>query len=847
MTASHPALRRAVLAWTLPMLATALVDEASAKGRHMATRAPVSDPVPVAPHHAAPLLALRWAVEGHTEHQMQAALTIRNTGPTPVALSGWAIQFSSIPAILPGEPGDGVEVTTLAGPLVRVRPQVKPGRFLQPGETLSLRLRYHEAVLLPDKAPMAPYLVFDGDSGRGLALADYHADLTAPIVSPETRFARNERLFSVPAAPLAPVFPTPLSSVVHQGKLALTGAFAVEAPPALAGEAALVRALAAQTHESGKIGRAVPVKLALGAVPGQTGAEAYRLEITSTEVTITGTSAAGVYYGVQSLRQIVAQAADKTLPVIDIIDAPRFGYRGLLVDVARNFQSKDHVLAIIDLMARLKLNRLHFHLTDDEGWRLAIPALPELTTVGARRGQDYVAGTMLPPAYGSGPDPADPHGSGFYTAQDYVEILAYARARHIEVIPEVEMPGHARAAVKTMAERARRLRQAGDPHADDWLLADPADRSTYRSAQGYADNVLDPGMPGTYRFVEAVVEELARLHTRAGTPLRQMQIGGDELADGAWEGSPAALRAMAGLPGKSAQVADLWDSFYDRVTAILAARGIRPAGWEELGLRKEHANGTVTRKVSTHFLPQAPTLFVWDNLGSSGDLANRLANAGFAVVLAPATNFYFDMAQERDRAEAGHDWAAYTDLEDVFRVDPLALPGTDAAGMTGLSASGRTHVAGIEATLFSETVRAPWRLGHMLLPRLYGLAERAWAPAPAWAGLSGPAREQAYLADWAAFATQVGTRLLPELDRAQPQLDWRIPPPGLVVRGGQVLANSALPGLTLRYTRDGSRPDARSPKVDGPISLPEGGAAQITVAAFSSTGRSGRPVTITQP
>ena len=167
-----------------------------------------------------------------------------------------------------------------------------------------------------------------------------------------------------------------------------------------------------------------------------------------------------------------------TFRALRIVDAPRFGYRGLMLDVARNFQPKATVLRTLDLMAQYKLNVLHFHLTEDEGWRLEIPSLPELTSVGARRGHTLDSSAFLPPAFSSGPEIDQPFGSGFYSRADYVEILKHAAARHIEVVPELEMPGHARAAIKAMEARARRLTQAGDAEgAGRYLLSDPEDRS----------------------------------------------------------------------------------------------------------------------------------------------------------------------------------------------------------------------------------------------------------------------------------------------------------------------------------------------------------------------------------
>src|SRR5262249_3160313 len=158
------------------------------------------------------------------------------------------------------------------------------------------------------------------------------------------------------------------------------------------------------------------------------------------------------------------------------------------------------------------LNTLHFHLTDDEGWRLEIAGLPELTEVGSRRGHSTRQQDRLPPAYGPGPNVSNSYGTGYYRRVDYIEILRYAAARQIKVIPEIERPGHARAALISMAARARRLAEVQGSNTNEYLLTEPQDKSAYESAQNYHDNVLNPGLPSTYLFIDHVVTDLVALH-----------------------------------------------------------------------------------------------------------------------------------------------------------------------------------------------------------------------------------------------------------------------------------------------------------------------------------------------
>jgi hexosaminidase len=515
-----------------------------------------------------------------------------------------------------------------------------------------------------------------------------------------------------------------------------------------------------------------------------------------------------------------------------------------MLDVARNFQPKAAVLRTLDLLARYKLNVLHLHLTEDEGWRIELPSLPELTAVGARRGHPLDSGRHLPPAFGSGPDIDRPWGSGFYSRADYVEILRYAAARHIEVIPELEMPGHARAAVKAMDAR---YRTTGD---GQYLLSDPEDRSVYTSAQGYHDNVMNPVLESTYRFVERAVGDLVAIHREAGVPLRHLHMGGDEVPAGVWEGSPA-VQAYLKAHGL-ASVDDLWFVFYSRVEQILKAHDLPLSGWEEIAVRKTRRDGQATVMANPEFAARGWRAYVWNNRpgGGAEDLAYRLANGGYEVVLSPVSHLYFDLAWNQNPEETGLDWGGYVDLSKPFqfipfdyyrnvRADPAVFVGKDR-----LTAYGRAHVVGIQANLWSETLGAEGRLEYMLLPRLFGLAERAWAPDPDWARERDPERSASlYREAWSRFVNVVGQRELPRLDREVPGVTYRIPTPGLKLEGGMVRCSVELPGFTLRYTSDGSEPTARSALVRGPIPF----RGTVRVAAFNTTGRKGYTASLAAP
>jgi hexosaminidase len=819
-------------------------------------------------------LQLRWELkedvfrDAADEGASRVAFTLTNRDAKPLAARGWAIYYSALHEPSPGTVQGGVAIERVTGDLQRIVPgPAFPG--VAPGE--AVRFEYLTPLLTNISfAPAGPYVVFDEAPAKGHPITDYVAvPFERPsqhgrdprAVTPEAQYALDEATRDIPVEALPPVFPTPLSLQKREGELRLATLPSIEAPPELQAEASFAAEYLRPffTRPSAK-GATATLRLETGTVEGQASPEAYVLVVDPGEgVRIRGASPAGVFYGLQSLRSLlpVAPTPGKgvTLSALRIVDAPRFGYRGFFLDVARNFQPKAAVLRTLDLMARYKLNVFHFHLADDEGWRIEIPSLPELTAVGARRGHTLDSSHFLPPAYGSGPDVDRPYGSGFFSKADYAEILRYAAARHIEVIPEIEMPGHARAAIKAMEARFRALSAGGDAEgAKRYLLSDPEDTSEYTSAQLYHDNVINPALPSTYAFVERVVQDLVALHREAGVPLCNLHMGGDEVPAGVWQRSPA-VQAYLKEHGLGS-VDDLWFVFYGRVAEVLKAHGIPLSGWEEIAVRSTRLDGQPKLIPNPGFADRGWKAYVWNNVPGWGgeDLAYRLANGGYEVVLCPVSNLYFDLAWNPNPEEPGLDWGGYVDLRKPFefipfdyyrnvRLDRRGNPLDPAVfvGKDRLTDYGRSNVLGVQANIWSETLNAEGRLEYKLLPKLFGLVERAWAPDPAWARERDEQKSAALFREaWSEFVNVLGKRELPRLVREVPGLSYRIPKPGLNPVGGQVRCSLEIPGFVLRYTTDGSEPTVRSPEVRGPIPL----APVVRVAAFDTTGRKGRTATL---
>jgi hexosaminidase len=819
-------------------------------------------------------LALRWELVDDVFPEggpglSRAAFTLTDRDAKPLAPSGWAIYFNALLEPQEGSVGAGFAIEPVTGTLQRLVPG--PGfAGLAPGA--SVRIEYLTWLLVNRSlAPKGPYIVFDDAKDQGYALKDYvavpferspRADGRGPrLVTPPDEFALDAVVRDLPENELPPVFPTPVAVSRGTGELRLTAMPKVETADALRNEAAFAEEYLRPRLGKARAGEGSALRLETGAVAGQTSPEAYELVVDpAAGIRVVGASPAGVFYGLQSLRSLMPPAStrDLVLPAIRVVDAPRFGYRGFMLDVARNFQPKEAVLRTLDLLSRYKLNVFHFHLTDDEGWRLDIPSLPELTAVGARRGHTLDSTRFLPPAYGSGPEVGGPWGSGFYSRADYVEILRYAAARHIEVIPEIEMPGHARAAIKAMEARYRAREKAGDPSgARQYLLSDAGDRSVYTSAQGYHDNVMNPALESTYAFIDRVVADLVEVHGEAGVPLRHLHMGGDEVPGGVWEGSPAVQTWLKGHA--LASVDDMWFVFYGRVEQILKAHGLPVSGWEEIAVRKTRVDGRRVLIPNPEFAARGWRAYVWNNVpgGGAEDLAYRLANGGYEVVLCPVSNVYFDLAWNPNPEEPGLDWGGYVDLRKPFQFVPFdyyrnvrldhrghPLDPSVFVGKDHLTDYGKDHVVGIQGALWSETLGAEGRLGYQMLPKLLALAERAWAPDPDWAREQDPTKSEGlYLEAWSRFVNVLGKRELPRLDREVPGIGYRIPTPGLKVEDGAVHWSVELPGFTLRYTTDGSEPTARSPEVRGAIPF----RGTVRVAAFDTTGRKGHTAHMVAP
>jgi hexosaminidase len=410
--------------------------------------------------------------------------------------------------------------------------------------------------------------------------------------------------------------------------------------------------------------------------PNATGAEGYQLAVTPRGITIAASRPAGLFYGAITLWQLMTQtdgpAHSIAIPAVTIVDTPRFAWRGLLLDSVRHFQSVAFIKSFLDAMAREKLNVLQWHLTDDQGWRLEIKKYPRLTAIGGWRvpagaaaQHDIDPATGKPRLYG-----------GFYTQAQVREIVAYAAARHITIVPEIEMPGHALAAIVAYP----RLGSVPNP---------PAQPSSDWGVFPYLYNVDD----GTFAFLEDVLTE-----TMALFPSTYIHVGGDEAVKDQWKASATIQARMHALGIADEDALQSW--FIARIGQFLKAHGRRLIGWDEI------LQGGV---------PPDATITSWRGI----DGAITAAKAGHDAVLSPAPVLYLDNRQVEGATEPSGR-GAIVSLADVYGFEPAPA---------ALSELERKHIIGVQANIWTEHIREEQNVAYAAFPRAAALAELGWSPA----------------------------------------------------------------------------------------------------------------------
>ena len=517
------------------------------------------------------------------------------------------------------------------------------------------------------------------------------------------------------------------------------------------------------------------IRLFLNATPDQhIGKEGYQLKVVPNQgISIFANEAAGLFYGTQTLLQLFpAQVETRdglknspiAIPAIEISDYPRFGWRGLMFDVARHFFTKQEVKDFIDQMVKYKYNLLHLHLTDDEGWRLEIKSLPKLTSVGAWRvNKTGNFGTFAAPEKD---EPKD-YG-GFYTQEDIKEIIQYAKDRFVNIMPEVDIPGHSLAAVASYPELSC------TPGAENYnvrsgekIMEWPPKGHFY----GLLDNTLCPANEKVYDFIDKVFTEVAQLF-----PFEYIHMGGDETARNFWEKTPAIKELM-----QREQLKDLDEVqsyFVKRVAKIIQSKGKKMIGWDEI--------------LQGGLAPDA-TVMSWR--GMKGGI--EAAKAGHEVVMSPSTFAYLDYMQGDKIAEPPV--YASLRLNKSYQFDPLP-EGVDPR-----------FIKGGQANMWTEQIYNTRHLQYMLWPRGLAIAESVWSP-----------KEKK---KWDHFIPKVEAHFN-RLDAAGIKYSRSMYDPGFAAAKTNnnewvVTLNTEIDGLNIHYSFDNSFPDQYYPRYTAPITIPK--------------------------
>ena len=797
-------------------------------------------------------LEISWQVlsDASTQEQSFDSQLILENGSDQVLGDDWVIYFNYLHAIMPEASPTGTRIEHINGDYFRLLPEA--GFRLERETEARIRFRSSGRPVNRSQGPAGFYLVYvDGAGEESSPHSIESRALPFPegsipdIPTPESRFRADENVGILALDSVTPVIPTPVSWRRSSRTVVLTPRFTIRYEPGLKPlasylaeelEKVLGTTLSMETgdrasHDTILLRRD---RVRVGRAVKGAGSEAYGLLVSpAVGIQIVGTDQAGIFYGIQTLRALFPADAhlraqqQVSIPGFDIVDAPRFAHRGLHLDVARNFQKPETLTRLLDLMSFYKLNILHLHLSDDEGWRLEIPGLPELTGLGGQRGHTSNELDRLFPSFGSGPDPdpATSSGSGSYTREEFLRILRYAASRSIRVIPEIDLPGHARAAIKSMESRYHRLGENDPQAAEEFLLSDPGDSSQYLSAQSWSDNVVNVCRESTYRWFEVVVDELVKMYRDADLELNTLHVGGDEVPSGAWENSPECRALLSsGVEGGPAQRDQLLKYFLTRVKTLLRDRSVAVAGWEEAALALLEQAESASNPDGEEQAESKLIANVWRSGPDSGTAA-RLVEAGFTVVLSNSTHLYFDLAYEPDPEEPGLSWAGFANTRKTWE-----FPVLDEA-----------HVLGIQGQLWSELLNTRERLEYMAFPKILALSERAWSRQPKWLSTDDPEQKSLLMEeDWERFANALGQVELPRLDHWAEGIGYRLPPPGAVVEEGFLKANSIFPGLTIRYALNGRRLTADSPIYHEPMPL----SGSALLATFDTQGRASRSVAV---
>ncbi|MFL2504554.1 MAG: beta-N-acetylhexosaminidase [Candidatus Azotimanducaceae bacterium] len=430
----------------------------------------------------------------------------------------------------------------------------------------------------------------------------------------------------------------------------------------------------------------------------------YQLETRAERASLEAQSFNGIVWGLHTFRQILSNQDGLALPLLKIIDSCTLEYRGLMIDLARHFHGPKQIKKIVESMASYKMNRLQLGISNDEGWRLQILSIPELTNIGSRRSHqqfnNFGERRALSPAWG------DSHfdTGGFFTHGELVDLLKFSKLRGVEIILEINLPGHSNAILRSLEN-------------SNWQLTDQEDRSEHTSAQGYKKNIINVGCEDTYRFLETVIREIKDLYDQAGVEFKAIHLGGDEVPVGAWLESPICHSL------------DTWDSKWD-ITNLKDRSKAREALMQHFYQRAVETVSEIAANASIGFWHEMANYSekeikncyatVWLTNEDRSEELQKIEVNQLPFIICNSSYYYLDMPYCMAPDEPGLPWASYVDTEDIYKFNPFTS--------WEMSEEMRVLAIGLQAQLWSETVTTSKQMDYYLFPRLISFAERAWNP-----------------------------------------------------------------------------------------------------------------------
>lgn len=729
---------------------------------------------------------------------------------------------------------------------------------IKKGETISIDLKQRGGVKRKSDFPMGGFVVTDDDilNVKFINLWQNAKDIQKlDIPTANDRFNYNVSNKLLDKSQLDLIIPTPNKIDFFEGQMDLKTKYSINIDESLNLNFDFAKSLMSGVAKIVSNNEEADIKISF--IENLT-KESYELNIDNNSISIFASDRAGALYGLQSLKQIflVSKLEETSIRNLKITDSPKFSYRGMLLDISRNFYGPKKIKQILDYLSFFKINHLDFRLTDDEGWRLEIPGLEELTEVGSKRGYTKDESDNLIPIYGSGPDSNSSPGSGYLSKSEFMDILKYANERNITIIPQISYPSHIRSAIISMNARYQKYMKLGDKgEAEKYLLIDPNDESEYYSAQGFDDNIVCICRESAFNFYEKVIDEVYLMYKEAGVEMKKFGVGADEIPYGAWRKSPLCDKFM-----EEKSITGDYDALYQyqqrRIYDKLSSYGLTMTGWDDILLRLTEKNQSETQ-IKDFFKDDDILLFVWNNSWGGGrqDMIYKYANLGYKTIMSNSSAFYFDMVDDKDFDNIGLSWSGYADYKDIWTVDVFDIF-NDSYGVKKNNIStdyinksekidpkNRDNIIGIQSQIWGETIVDEDVLDYMFMPNIIVFSQKAWSQDDSWMSISDKEiKNQTLEIEWNKFTNNLGQRVLPIVDEIFGGLSYDLPKPGGIIVNDSLYANTVFPGLDIKYTLDGTVPDSNSENYTTPVKIKTDDVVHLRL--FDKKGRGGNDIKV---